>query len=137
MASQSGVDDQNGQPYPLLQMIRYINEMLSIKHSKIVEQGQEIPKLKETVEANGQTIIELKAKVAKLVGSTPPTSPPSSGAAKSTGNVKEQQRLQTIPPSPPPPPSPAESKGKVTGKGKVWGYRAGNKAKMVIGTRLK
>ena len=82
MASQSGVDDQNGQPYPLLQMIRYINEMFSINHSKIVEQGQTISKLKAIVEANGHTIFELKAEVANLVGPTPPASPPSQAQPK-------------------------------------------------------
>ena len=59
------LEQHAAKPYPLLQMIGYINEMLPIIHSEIVELGQAISKLKEAVEANGQTIIELKAKVAK------------------------------------------------------------------------
>ena len=76
-------------PFLLLQMIRYTDEMLSVNHSKSVEQGRTISKHKETVEANGQTIstsrtveangqtiIELKAKVAKRVGPLQPSCPP-------------------------------------------------------------
>ena len=131
------LEQLGAKPYPLLQITTYINEMFSIDHSKIVEQGQAISKVKETVEANGQAIIELKAKVPKLVGLTPPTIHRSPSPAKSKGDAKGQQRLQTPPTSPPRSPSPAKSKGKVKGKGKVWGHREGNKANMVIGMRLR
>ena len=67
---------QKPKPYPLLEMTLYINEIFSINYHKIVEQGQANSQPKETVDSQGQTITELKAKVAKLVGPLQPACPP-------------------------------------------------------------
>ena len=120
---------QKPKQFPMLEMTTYINELFSINHHKIVDQGQTISQLKKIVDAQCQTIIELKSKVAKLVGPLQAACPPPA-----------QQRLQTPPQIPPPAPAPATSKGKSvvsvpvkksTGNGKVWGQRAGIKANMV------
>ena len=88
----------NQSVYPLLEMTKYINELFSVNQQKIIDQSQTISQLKKlscalqkSVDAQGQTITELKSKVVRLVGPLQPGCPPPAPATR--------PRLQTPPPA--------------------------------------